>query len=188
MKKVFLSVVMVFVALFAAQIAFASECDANLTASYDQMNLVYKNSQGKVCGIWDIAVSKSVPRLPVEGLITEVIINPCWTPTKATKLARAKQGIILKDHYGPRSAGNAMGRVKFILNTGGQLNPLIRLHATNQEESIGQRVSRGCLRMRNQDGLVLASMLTGIDLSILTRTSGQKRIILAYPVKFYYQK
>jgi hypothetical protein len=81
-----------------------------------------------------------------------------------------------------------MGKVKFTLDTGGKLNPLVRLHATNQENSIGQRASRGCLRMRNQDGLILASILTGIDLPTLSRIKGQKMFKLSQPVKLYYHK
>jgi len=55
-----------------------------------------------------------------------------------------------------------MGVAKIIIsfNTKG-VNPNNRIHGTNNESSIGKRVTMGCIRMLNQDILILREIING---------------------------
>ncbi len=70
---------------------------------------------------------------------------PSWTPPKEMIAREKKKGRILPAHMkgGP---DNPLGARALYLGT-----TLYRIHGTNQPWSIGQAVSSGCIRMRNQD-------------------------------------
>ena len=71
---------------------------------------------------------------------------PSWTPPEEMKIrVRQKEGRILPDRMegGPE---NPLGARAMYLG-----NSLYRIHGTNQPWTIGQAVSSGCIRMRNED-------------------------------------
>ncbi|MGB8818241.1 MAG: L,D-transpeptidase [Rhizobiaceae bacterium] len=71
---------------------------------------------------------------------------PSWTPPEEMKVrVRLKEGRILPDFMegGPE---NPLGARAMYLG-----NSLYRIHGTNQPWTIGQNVSSGCIRMRNED-------------------------------------
>lgn len=71
---------------------------------------------------------------------------PSWTPPEEMKIrVRQDEGRILPDRMegGPE---NPLGARAMYLG-----NSLYRIHGTNQPWTIGQNVSSGCIRMRNED-------------------------------------
>jgi lipoprotein-anchoring transpeptidase ErfK/SrfK len=71
---------------------------------------------------------------------------PAWTPPEEMKVrVRLKEGRILPDRMegGPENPLGA--RAMYLGST------LYRIHGTNQPWTIGQAVSSGCIRMRNED-------------------------------------
>ena len=70
---------------------------------------------------------------------------PGWTPP-AEMIARERaKGRILPDHM-PGGEANPLGARALYLGS-----TLYRIHGTNQPWTIGQSVSSGCIRMRNED-------------------------------------
>lgn len=110
---------------------------------------------------FQVALPKRMPNLPIEGWIKEIKINPWWYPTGPTKAYYLKKkGIRLPDHVPPGHPHNAMGKVKFLIKfTTASVNSAIRIHGTNDPSSIGKRITRDCIRLRNEDGLILAEII-----------------------------
>lgn len=70
---------------------------------------------------------------------------PSWTPPKEMIARERKKGRELPA-YMPGGPANPMGARALYLGS-----TLYRIHGTNQPWTIGQAVSSGCIRMRNQD-------------------------------------
>ena len=70
---------------------------------------------------------------------------PGWTPPKEMIAREAAKGRILPNHM-PGGPDNPLGARALYLGS-----TLYRIHGTNQNWSIGQAVSSGCIRMRNED-------------------------------------
>lgn len=71
---------------------------------------------------------------------------PVWTPPEEMKIrVRLKEGRILPDRM-EGGEDNPLGARAMYLG-----NSLYRIHGTNQPWTIGQNVSSGCIRMRNED-------------------------------------
>ena len=70
---------------------------------------------------------------------------PGWTPPREMIEREALKGRILPAHM-PGGPDNPLGARALYLGS-----TLYRIHGTNQNWSIGQAVSSGCIRMRNED-------------------------------------
>ncbi|RFC62642.1 L,D-transpeptidase [Fulvimarina endophytica] len=70
---------------------------------------------------------------------------PGWTPPKEMIARERKKGRILPAHM-PGGEANPLGARALYLGS-----TLYRIHGTNQPWTIGQAVSSGCIRMRNED-------------------------------------
>lgn len=70
---------------------------------------------------------------------------PSWTPPKEMIARERAKGRILPN-YMPGGPANPMGARGIYLGS-----TLYRIHGTNAPWTIGQAVSSGCFRMRNQD-------------------------------------
>lgn len=79
--------------------------------------------------------------------IRRVIWNPRWVPPRAP-WARGKTA---KE---PGDPDNPMGRVKMFFR-----EPDYYIHGTDEEESLGEAVSHGCIRMANDDVVELARLV-----------------------------
>ncbi|MDP2938713.1 MAG: L,D-transpeptidase family protein, partial [Candidatus Omnitrophota bacterium] len=84
-------------------------------------------------------------------------------------------GLYLKQHgeelpkiIEPGDPRNAMGaaqiKIKFNSN---DIYPTIRIHGTNNEESIGRRVTLGCIRLHNKDILELIGIIEGKQVRVI---------------------
>ncbi len=98
-----------------------------------------------------------------KGYVTKIDTNPWWYPTPDMKRRAAKRGKSLKP-VAPGKKGNPMGSVKIHLSHG----PTYRIHGTNRPDQIGRRVSLGCIRMLNKDGLELAKLIdVGTEVNVV---------------------
>ena len=96
------------------------------------------------------------------GYVESIILNPWWYPTEATRQDFLKEkGVRLPKAISPNHPLNAMGKVKICLSYTFNGKRLYRIHGTNDPTKIGQAVSRGCFRMRNEDILELVKFLKG---------------------------
>lgn len=105
---------------------------------------------------YDVATPKPGTAGP-EGLghVTRIDFNPWWVPTANLKRAALNKGRRLPNRVRPGSSANPMGKFKIHLSHGEAL----RIHGTNQPGLIGRRVSAGCIRMQNKDGLEMAKAI-----------------------------
>ncbi|MBU1102715.1 L,D-transpeptidase [Patescibacteria group bacterium] len=111
---------------------------------------------------YPIAVpKKSLKNPPAVGRLKEIWVNPPWWPTEKTKQDRLKKGIVLPDKVKPREPNNAMGKIKFLIDWQGRTARVVRLHGTNEPKSIGQRITRNCVRLHNEDAFNLAGFILG---------------------------
>lgn len=78
--------------------------------------------------------------------ITHAEWNPWWNPPTHRDWARNEQ----RTPPGPQ---NPMGRIKLFFL------PLYFIHGTSEAESIGTPASHGCVRMRNEDVVELATLI-----------------------------
>ena len=102
-----------------------------------------------------VATPTTTPKsLPVEATVRSVQINPSWNPTAPTREAYLRRtNMELPISIKPGDPRNAMGRGIIRLNylVPGSMDPNVVIHGTNDEKSIGKKVSRGCIRMHNDD-------------------------------------
>ena len=104
-----------------------------------------------------VALPAHTPILPAHAEVVAITRNPWWYPTTKTQ----REGHV-PPAVPPGSRINAMGKCKLTLRfISGRMNPLVRIHGTNHPDSIGKRVSRGCIRMHNDDVLALADIIDG---------------------------
>ncbi|WP_232845515.1 L,D-transpeptidase [Aurantimonas marina] len=79
---------------------------------------------------------------------------PRWTPPKEMIARERRKGRILPARMEGGEANPLGARALYLGST------LYRIHGTNQPWTIGQAVSSGCIRMRNQDVVELYSRVT----------------------------
>src|SRR3954462_10271109 len=98
---------------------------------------------------------------------------PDWTPP---------QEMIARQPYLPRwmagGEGNPLGARAIYLG-----NTIYRIHGTNMPETIGHKVSSGCIRMLNADVIDLYSRVT-VGTKIVVLPSQGARIATALPKRF----
>ncbi len=112
---------------------------------------------------FDIATPLITPKvLPVEATVIGVAMNPPWYPTNRTREAYLlRRNIYLPQVLKPGDPRNAMGRgiirLKYFIS--GLIDENVVIHGTNDEKSIGKQVSRGCIRMHNDDIELLINII-----------------------------
>lgn len=102
--------------------------------------------------------------------IIQKIPNPTWTPTAGIRARSLAQGIKLPAVV-PAGPNNPLGRYALRLEQGGGE---YLIHGTNARNSIGLRVSSGCMRMRAAD---IKSLFSQVEL-------GTRVQIINEPVKY----
>ena len=65
----------------------------------------------------------------------------------------------------PGDPRNAMGKAKININWETTQTPF-KIHGTNNPESIGKKVTGGCIRLKNENILELAKILKGAKIKI----------------------
>ncbi len=116
---------------------------------------------------YKVATAKSGTPFPKGvGEVTGIDFDPWWYPTENMKRRALSNGKRLAP-VAPGSTKNPMGAFKIHLshgNNGGSF----RIHGTNQPSQIGRRVSLGCIRMNNAEGLELARLINvGTEVEVM---------------------
>ncbi|MEW6409787.1 MAG: L,D-transpeptidase [Nitrospirota bacterium] len=104
------------------------------------------------------APTKDYYLLPMTGEIERIELNPYWYPTANIRLAYLQDGEILPLAIKPGDPRNAMGKVKFIIKFK-NFNEPVRIHGTNQTDSIGKRSSYKCIRMFDSNAMEIAKII-----------------------------
>jgi len=120
---------------------------------------------------YPVAVPKSnLYHRPTEGELIKIIVNPAWYPTEKTRNYYLKtKGVELPKIVPPTDPRNAMGAAKLIIKFNGVSEP-IRIHGTNDPNSIGKRITRGCIRLRNKDILNLINLIKNQRIKVKIET------------------
>jgi len=93
------------------------------------------------------------------GKITQISLNPTWYPTADTISSFKKRGINLPSVVPSGSKFNYMGAAKINLTHKVDGKNTFRIHGTLNEKTIGTNESAGCIRMKNNEVVQLATML-----------------------------
>lgn len=104
-----------------------------------------------------VVLPRAVYQLPVTGTLDRIVSPAWWYPTEPTRAAYFKQhGVWLPKKVRPGDPRNAMGAGKMvILYNELHMEPSVRIHGNGKEKDLRQNVSRGCIRLRDEDFLAL---------------------------------
>lgn len=132
---------------------------------------LYLLHDGEVSATYTVAVARPSEklRLPVEGKATQVWLHAPWYPTQLSREAYAKQhkGEVLPAMvpYGDPRNQMGVGKILLVFPPDWTTKPL-RIHGTTELDSIGKRMSSGCVRMFDSDLVDLARRLEPVKLPI----------------------
>jgi lipoprotein-anchoring transpeptidase ErfK/SrfK len=102
---------------------------------------------------------KDIKKPTGEGSVTAITLNPIWYPTQDTIESFKKRGIDLPAVVLPGNKYNYMGAAKISLSHIVDGKNTFRIHGTLSESTIGSNESSGCIRMKNNEVIELASLL-----------------------------
>jgi lipoprotein-anchoring transpeptidase ErfK/SrfK len=102
---------------------------------------------GELYRTFEVAVGQPDHRTPTGTYtLSKVIWNPAWVPPDSEWAEDEKR-------KAPGAPDNPMGRVKIFFDD------LLYIHGTNATATLGEPVSHGCIRMRNEDAMLLARLV-----------------------------
>lgn len=147
-------------ALTRNPLARAEEYRYTVTVRFDTAKLELTDSSGTLLDRFPVALpAYFTPRDPIYGAVGEIRHRPVWYPTEKTRAASDwKLPAVVPPWPHPH---NAMGVGAIIIRYSTRwwgMNDVV-IHGTNQPEKIGLRVSRGCIRMKNEDWLALSKRI-----------------------------
>jgi len=161
----------VFLALFLFISCLPLFCEEYLIrVVISEYKLFLINDVGIVIAAYPVAVPGFSPNyLPAFGTVTEIEKRPYWYPTEKTRKHYLETyGIELPKIVKPDDPLNAMGVVEIIIKFDSpDVNPLYRIHGTNDDASIGTKATSGCIRMHNKDILKLIEIIEGKQARVL---------------------
>ena len=125
---------------------------------------VFESGEEVLLHTFDVATAREGWPYPKgEGRVVDIQFDPWWHPTANMIRRAAKEGKTLHATR-PGSSANPMGAFKIILSHGNGY----RIHGTNKPSQIGKRVSQGCIRMHNDEGLLMARLISvGTEVNII---------------------
>ena len=135
-----------------------------IKVKFSEAKLFLIRDNAEAVAAFRVGLPKFIPKyLPIEGMVARIEENPYWYPTqRGRELHLTQKGEELPVAVKPGDPRNAMGAAKIIIEfENPDVNPLIRIHGTNEKDSIGKRVSSGCIRMLNDDILTLIEIING---------------------------
>jgi len=121
---------------------------------------LFLSKDGVEIASYPVAVPKSnLYHKQTEGELIKIVVNPVWYPTEKTRIYYLKsKGVDLPKMIPPDDPRNAMGAAKLIIKFN-DINEPIRIHGTNDPNSIGRKITRGCIRLHNKDILELVEII-----------------------------
>ncbi|MDD2896397.1 MAG: L,D-transpeptidase family protein [Aliarcobacter sp.] len=93
------------------------------------------------------------------GKVSKISLNPIWYPTADTIKSFRKRGINLPPVVLPGDKYNYMGAAKINLTHEVDGKSTFRIHGTLNEKTIGTNESAGCIRMKNNEVVQLATLI-----------------------------
>jgi len=90
------------------------------------------------------------------GRITKIEFNPKWYPPPVTRATFKEKGINLPSVVPAGHPLNFMGAFKIHISHCTSRGCFYRIHGNNDKSKIGKRVTGGCVRMYNDEGVELA--------------------------------
>jgi len=93
------------------------------------------------------------------GRITKIEFNPKWYPPPVTRATFKEKGINLPPVVPPGHPLNFMGAFKMHISHCTSRGCFYRIHGNNDKSKIGKRVTGGCVRMYNEEGVALARLI-----------------------------
>jgi len=157
----FLWFILIFAA-FCCSKALAGDC--LIKVDFARAKLIVSESGKKEKKVFPVGLPRyKFKNMPQRGRVLRIEKNPSWVPTEdIKKYYKEKRKIDLPDFVGPGEPANPMGAAKIIVEFKDKEMPkAIRIHGTEDLESIGQRQSLGCIRMTNKDILALVKFISG---------------------------
>jgi lipoprotein-anchoring transpeptidase ErfK/SrfK len=155
--------------LFISCLSLFSQ-DYLIRVDFDEYKLFLINDAGIVVAAYPVAVPSFKPNyLPAYGAVTKIDKKPRWYPTEKTRRHYIEvYGIELPKVVESDDPLNAMGAVQIVIKfDSSNVNPLYRIHGTNDESSIGTKATSGCIRMYNKDILKLVGVIDGKQVRVL---------------------
>lgn len=166
MKKIALLVLAFFIAFFPV---YQAESEENPNYYYIEISLsqcrlwLYKIKNEGEKELKEEYIVSTVKKGLIhpfgQGEITKIEFNPWWYPTEQSRDEFKKSGIYLSDAIPPGHKNNYMGDFKMHLSHKTSRGLIYRIHGNNDETKIGKRVTGGCIRMKNDEGVALAKIL-----------------------------
>jgi lipoprotein-anchoring transpeptidase ErfK/SrfK len=123
----------------------ASVAPGQLIVSFGDRKLYWVHRRGEAIS-YPIAVPRPDSRWQGTTSVTSKRVNPTWTPTAEMRRENPKLPAVMPGGH-PR---NPLGVRALYLGSS-----LYRIHGTDAPWTIGEAVSRGCIRMYNEDVLDL---------------------------------
>ncbi|HHD7238009.1 TPA: L,D-transpeptidase family protein [Enterobacter cloacae] len=113
-----------------------------------ELRLYYYPSGGNIVQVFPLGIGQLGLETPVTTTrVSQKIPNPTWTPTPGIRARSLEQGIKLPPVV-PAGPNNPLGRFALRLGVG---NGEYLIHGTSAPDSVGLRVSSGCMRMNAPD-------------------------------------
>ncbi len=133
-----------------------------ICVNFSDRHLYLIDDNGLIIKWYLVAIPRFNPTyLPAYGEVISIEKNPHWYPTPKTRQHYLeKYGVELPVKVEPDNPLNALGaaviNIKF---DSPEVNPLFKIHGTNEPDSIGKKVTSGCIRLHNQDILELIAII-----------------------------
>lgn len=104
-----------------------------------------------------------------KGHVTRIELNPEWHPTAYSRwYFRTNKNINLPGTVKPGDPLNYMGAFKIYLSHRTYKGDIYRIHGNNDPSQVGRRVTGGCIRLFNDEGIQLAGTIRiGTEVSIV---------------------
>ncbi|WLI77187.1 L,D-transpeptidase family protein [Kosakonia sp. H02] len=136
-----------------------------------ELRLYYFPNGENSVQVYPIGIGQQGLETPVSVTrVSQKIPNPTWTPTAGIRARSLERGIELPKVV-PAGPNNPLGRFALRLGIG---NGEYLIHGTNAQDSVGLRVSSGCIRMNAPD----------IEALFAQVSAGTKVTIINEPVKY----
>lgn len=169
-RLILLLTVLLILSIFVRADVFAdtTEYDYLIYVDYNNRTLTLFSGDGETLAQYPIVIPRVIPpKLPMEADVRSIDKDPVWRPTEKTRLAYAKKnGKPLPETVSSFRVNslNAMGTRRINLNfTLNQHFAEIKIHGTNAPELVKKqlKVSRGCIRMLNEDIEKMSEIISG---------------------------
>lgn len=123
-----------------SSVSFSTQfAPGTVVVSFGDRRLYYINQRGSAIS-YPIAIPKEEARWSGVSRISQKRVNPSWTPTPSMRRENPKLPAYVPGGHPRNPLGN---RALYIGSS------LYRIHGTDAPSTIGQAVSKGCIRMYN---------------------------------------